>query len=168
MFLANTPWGFGVVRRQLCRSQERQYRLGLAECLQATFVEHQHVVHGAQQRRSVRDDDDDPSAGANPADRLDQSTLTFIIEVGIRLIEHHEKRIAIEGARQRDALALSAGQHQTAIADFGLVSPRQAQDQLVDAGFIRCGDRLCCVRLGCEPRNILRDRAAKQSDVLRA
>src|ERR1043165_8486996 len=54
--------------------------------------------------------------------------------MGMGLVEHDQDRLAIERARQRDALALAARQHQAAVADLGFVTLRQPQDQFMHPG----------------------------------
>ena len=44
------------------------------------------------------------------------------IEIRIRLVEHDQRWIAEEGARQRDPLLLSAGERRAAALEHGLVA----------------------------------------------
>ena len=55
-------------------------------------------------------------------ERRQQRELAFRVEVGVRLVEHHQPRIAVERARERDALALAAGEHRAGFADLGVVA----------------------------------------------
>ena len=75
-----------------------------------------------------------PPRVAHSLDRPGQRLLALVVEIGVRLVEHDEERIAVERAGQADALALAAGQAGTALADLRLVAVRQAQDHLVDVG----------------------------------
>ena len=51
-----------------------------------------------------------------------QRLVAFGVEIGIRLVEHDQERIAIERARERDALALPGRQRAAVFADLGVVA----------------------------------------------
>ena len=55
--------------------------------------------------------------------------LTLSIEVGVRLVKHHQERVAIERAGKADALALTGRQAGAVFAELRVVALRQAQDQ---------------------------------------
>ena len=69
--------------------------------------------------------DHDPAARAHAENGLGERLLAFGIEIGIGLVEHDQERLAVERARERDALPLSGGQRRAALADLGLVAVRQ-------------------------------------------
>ena len=96
--------------------------------------EHQDVVANGEHRRPVRDQHDDGAARLEVGDGLAQGQLALVVEIGVRLVEHDQERVAIERARQRDALALSARERFAAFADRGVIAVRQPEDQLVRAG----------------------------------
>ena len=60
--------------------------------------------------------------------------LAFVIERAGRLIEDQDARIADEGARDRDALALAAREPAAPLADDRVIALRQLEDELVGAG----------------------------------
>ena len=72
--------------------------------------------------RPMRDDHHDGAALARAADRAGQRLVAFGIEIGIRLVEHDQERIAVERARQRDALRLAGRQRGALLADLGVVA----------------------------------------------
>ena len=55
----------------------------------------------------MRDDNDNAAACTDAEDRSGQSLVALTVEIGIRFIENHKERIAVERPRERDALALS-------------------------------------------------------------
>ncbi len=92
------------------------------------------------------------------------------IEIRVRLVEHDQARIAVQRARQRDALTLAAGQHCAAVADLRVVAVRQLQDHFVRVREPRrANDPLRGLGAGrcAEARDVLADRAGEQLDVLR-
>ena len=76
------------------------------------LVEHQHLV-GQRQcvDRLVRDQDGDAVEGREVLGQLDpQRHRHGDVEPGERLVEQQQPRLGGEGARDRDALGLAAGQ----------------------------------------------------------
>ena len=61
-----------------------------------------------------------------------QRFVAFGIKIGIRLVEYDQKRIAIQRARQRNALGLTGGQRAGAIADRGFIAVGQIDDEVVE------------------------------------
>ena len=137
-----------------------------AEPLHRAVAQHQHLVDAAQQRRPVRDDDDGHAVGLQDLERAHQRLLAFVVEVGVRLVEHHQARLAVQRARERDALALAGRERLPGFADLGVVALRQAQDELVHVRALRGADHLGGVGLA-EARDVLGHRAAEELDVLR-
>ena len=120
--------------QNVCRRPER---------LDTSAAQDQHVVHRAEQHRTLRDDDDGDATLLGALQRFRQRLLAFGVEVGVRLIEHDERRIAEERAREGDALPLTARKWCTAALDHGLVAVGQLRDHLVHAGNHRGLDRSC-------------------------
>ena len=96
------------------------------EGLRAAVRHHQDQVDGGERARPVRDDDDDAAARAHAEDGAGQRLLALAVEIGVRLVEHDQERVAVERAGQRDALALAGRKRRAALADLGLVALRQA------------------------------------------
>ena len=61
------------------------------------------------------------------ADRQVQRVLPGGVEVRVRLVEHHEHRIAVERPRQPDALLLPARQPRAARRDRRVIALRQPE-----------------------------------------
>ena len=81
-----------------------------------------------------------------------------MIESICRFIENEDRSATIERARDPNALALPAGQPDTALADAGVISIRQARDEFVQPGIacrpldpdlIDISDRLTKRDVGC-------------------
>jgi hypothetical protein len=60
-----------------------------------------------------------------PFQRLLHQLLAFGVERRGRLVEQQDRRVAQDGAGDRDALALAARQHDAALADRRVVALRQ-------------------------------------------
>ena len=113
------------------------------------------------------DDDDDAAPGAHPVHRRGQRRLALVVEVGVGLVEHHQEGIAVERARQPDALALPARKRQAALADPRLVALGHLHDHLVHAGGRRRGHHRRRILGRGEARDRLGDGRIHQADVLR-
>ena len=59
----------------------------------------------------MRHHDDDAAALAHAEDCLRERLVAVGVEIGIGLVEHDQERVAVERARERDALALAGGEH---------------------------------------------------------
>ena len=108
---------------------------------------------------TVRSRISEPSAGA---DRL----LGFAVERGGRLVEQQHRRVLQERARNRDALALAAGELHAAVADDRRHALRQMLDEVAPR---RRRRRQHLLVGGARPAvaDILHDRAMEHRDVLR-
>ena len=84
-----------------------QHRFLRPERLHAAVLEHQQLIDRLDPDRPVRDHDHDGAALARRANRPRQRLVALGIEIGIRLVEHDQERIAIERPRQRHALRLT-------------------------------------------------------------
>ena len=85
---------------------------------------------------------------------------------GGRLVENQDRRVANDRARDRDALALTAGQRHAALADHRGVAVRHLDDELVRVGQFGGADRVFDLRVGLAVGDVLPDRAAEQQRVL--
>ena len=70
--------------------------------------------------------------------------------------------LAVQGTRERDALALAAREHAAALADLGVVALGQAQDHLVRVGALRGLDDRLGVDIA-QARDVLRHGPANSS-----
>ena len=80
------------------------------------------------------DDQQDGSPGPKPLDRLADELGARRVEIGGRLVQDHERRVAEEGARERDPLALAGRERPPAFADDGVVALRQRDDEVIRTG----------------------------------
>ena len=153
--------------RLLWTEQLRQNFVARAHGVDAAVDHGEHLVDAGERARPMRHHDHDAAARAHAQDRLRQRLVAVGIEIGIRLVQHDQERIAIERARQRDALALAGRKHGAGFADLGVVAFRQPHDHVVHAGGLRRRDHRLGRRVGLEARDVLRHRAGEQLDVLR-
>src|SRR5438445_1082345 len=99
----------------------------------AAGVEHQNqigVLHGGKALR----DDECRSPFAEPAHGLPDQPLGLRVHAGGGVVEDEDARVHQEGARDRQALALSAAQRNAAFADDGVVAVLQLGNELVGLG----------------------------------
>ena len=68
--------------------------------------------------------------------------FTGIVQVGVRLVQHHQARPAVERAGQADALLLASRQPYVELAQRRLVALRQAQHHIVHGSGTRSADHL--------------------------
>ena len=124
------------------------------------------MIDGFKRLRAMGDDDDDPAAATHVQDRLCQRLLALGVEIGGGLIEHDQERFAVEGTREPDTLPLPCRQRQPALADLRAVAVRKGEDEVVRAGGTRGlqDDGGGCLRV--ESRNVHRDAAVEQFNVL--
>ena len=94
----------------------------------------------AQKLGLVGDHDDCLLHHLHARERLGERGLALGVEIGVGLVQDEETGIAIERARESQALALAAGQHDAALAHLRLVPLGQAQDRLVHHGGLGGGD----------------------------
>ena len=97
--------------------------------------------------------------------RRQQRLLAHVIKVGVGLVEHHKARIAVQGARQADALALATREHNTAIADAGIITAGEGQNHFVYAGQFGGSDHFFGINL-IQPGDIFGYGATEQFDIL--
>ncbi len=68
--------------------------------LQTSFVEHQQFVGLGQRRRTVSNQNHAGALGFHVRDGAGQRGFADGVEVGVRFIQHHQARLAVQGARQ--------------------------------------------------------------------
>jgi hypothetical protein len=77
-------------------------------------------------------DNDERDAALLPVmNRGLERRLTRLVKVGVGLVQDDEPRVAVDGARQPDALPLTAGKPRPAFADLGLVPVGKALDHFM-------------------------------------
>ncbi|MCY1434219.1 hypothetical protein D9M71_502750 [compost metagenome] len=114
--------------------QVLQHPRGRAKGLHLTVLQHQQLVYRRQQAGFVGDQDQRALLRLDLFDRLQQGALAEVIEVGVGFIEHDQRRQAVQGPGQADALALATGEPRPAFAELGVIAVGQFQDQLVHTG----------------------------------
>src|SRR5512134_1254463 len=77
------------------------------ELLHRPAHQHHYLVHVGEQGQAVRDDHHRHVVGLELAHRFRKGLLAGGVQIGIGLIEHDERRVPVERAGERDALALS-------------------------------------------------------------
>src|SRR3954452_14496595 len=100
---------------------------------------HQHLVDRGERTGPMRDYDRNPTPCSHICNGLREGLLAFRIEVRVGLVQHHQERIAVEGASQRNALTLAARERHPALPNARLVALWQAHDQLVHARLLSRG-----------------------------
>ena len=92
---------------------------------QVAVVEHHDLVGQGDRREPVRDHE-----GRATRHRLGEGQLDALLGGGVHrgggVVEHQHPRVRQQRPRDRQPLALSAGQRQAALADLGLIALRQA------------------------------------------
>src|SRR5205085_12261146 len=87
----------------------------------APMIEHHQPIHARDGRETMRDGDHG-LAGDQRAEALLDRGLDLGVKRRSRLVEHQDRRILEDHARDRDALALPAGELDAALADLRLVA----------------------------------------------
>ena len=104
------------------RSGRLREQLAVAALLDdAAVVEHDQPVHLRDGGEPVRDGDHGLAGHQRVEARLDRG-FDFAVERRGRLVEHQDRRVLEDDARDGDALALAAGQLDAALADMGVVA----------------------------------------------
>ena len=128
-------------------------------------VEHQDAVGADHARQAMGDDQRGPAHHQAVERRLDER-LALRVHRRQRLVQHEDGRVAQERARDRDALALAAGQPDRALAHARGVALRQAADELVRVGRPRGRLQLGLRGVGLAEAEVLLDGAVEEVGVL--
>ena len=131
----------------------------------AALVEDEDAIGADHARQPVRQDEGRAS-GREAVDRLLDHRLVFGVDRGQCLVEDQDRRVAQQGAGDRQSLALAARQHDAALADHRPIPLRQQRDEFVRIGVARRGRDLLIVGAGLAEPQILFDRAVEQISVL--
>src|SRR5688572_8813276 len=137
----------------------------------APGVEHDEPVHTRDRRQPVRDRDHGLALHEIEQLLLDRE-LYFAIERRGRLVEHEDRRILEDYARERDALPLPARELDAALADVRRVTGAavpiaKPENELVRLRLARRGDDLVVGGVGFAVADIRCDRAVQQRRILR-
>ena len=112
-------------------------------------------------------DDDGGAPDHELLQRLLHQLLRFGIERAGRFIEQQQRRIAQDGARDSDALALAAGQPHALLAEEAVEAVGQLLDELARGGGLGGGEHLGISRLGAAVANIGPGIGAEDHRILR-
>ena len=157
--------GGGAARKPLQHLTE--HLLLRSERLHAAVFQHQELIDRLDADRPMRHHHHDGATFTRRANRTRQRLVALGVEVGIRLVEHDQERIAVQRPRQRDPLRLAGRQRRALLADLGVVALAHLDDHLMHAGLFRGGDDGVGRGLGIEAGDVLRDGAREQFDILR-
>lgn len=97
---------------------------------ETAFLHDEDLIGMTDRGEPMRDDDDRFSLHQPLKRFLDQIFVLRIAE-GRRLVQHNDRRIFDDGAGNRDALALAAGEMDPFRADHGVIAVRQFADEIV-------------------------------------
>ena len=131
----------------------------------APAFQHEDPV-GADDARQPVGEDQGRAAGHEPVERRLDDGLALRVDRREGLVEDQHRRIAQQGPRDRDALALAARQPDSPLPDDGLVSLREARDERMGVGLAGCRLELGQARLRSAHPKVLGDGAVEQIGVL--
>jgi hypothetical protein len=123
-----------------------------------TVVEDDDLVGTANRGEAVRDDEQRAFLG-NLIDRAAEGQLVRGIQMRGRLVEQKELRPDEQRARDRDALALAAGEHVAVLSDLRVQSVGKPRHQLGEVGQLHRS--LDLIRSG--PRSAVGDVVAQRA-----
>ena len=73
----------------------------------AAIAKDENLIEASKRAPPVRDHNYDPAAPAYRCNRSIDMAQAIGIEVGVRLVEHHEEGIAVQRTRKRQSLTLA-------------------------------------------------------------
>lgn len=82
----------------------------------------------------MRDDDCNTTARSNATNGVIKRSLTFTIQIGVRLIQNQQERVTMKCPYQCNSLALTTGQGFTMSHKFCVIAFRQRNDQIMNPG----------------------------------
>ena len=132
----------------------------------AAAIHDDDPVEAPQRRQPVRDRDDRAALHQIVQRGLDQ-LFGFGIQRAGRLIQQQDRRVLQQRPRDRQPLALTAGQHHAAVADHRIESLRQRLDEFAAARGFGGGQHLGLGRVRAAVAQVLPHAAMEQRDVLR-
>ena len=129
-------------------------------------IEHDDVV-GMHDGGEAMRDDEARALARHAFERVLDLALGMAVERRGRLVEHQDRRRLQDGAGDRHALLLAAGEFQAALADQRVVALRQRHDEVVDLGEPRRLAHLGLARIGFAVADVVFDRVVEQHGILR-
>src|SRR4029077_8273714 len=93
-----------------------------SKSLQLAVQQHEDVVHARQRAWPMGVHDDNAAARADAEDGARQGFVAFTVEIGVWLVQYHQKRTAEVGPGDPNPLALACREIGAAFAGTGLVS----------------------------------------------
>src|SRR5215475_9472025 len=106
------------------------------------------------------------ATAAELRDRLLYIALGLSVERGGCFIEQDDRRVLDQRPRDRDTLALAAGELEALLTDLRVVAIRKAHDEVVGVRGLRRRDDVGLARAGLAERNIVAHRGAEQECIL--
>ena len=155
--------GGGREQRPEQRAAGQQLGLG-ADVHHPTAVEHGDPVRQRQRRAPVRDQQRGAARGQVAQGRVDRG-LGRVVDRRRRVVEHQHPGVGEHRAGQGDALALSAGQREPALADQRVVALGQALDELRHLRRLRRGDDLLVRGVRAAVGDVGADRVGEEEGV---
>src|SRR5262245_8856340 len=161
----------GLLSDELClhqltvegrRSEKTFVRAALDD---APFVEDDDAVDSGDGGQPVRDDQRSRPIVERPQSEL-HDRLELLVERAGGLVENQDTGASEDRSRDRQSLTLAAGQLDAAIADWRVVSIREAIDELVGAGELGGRHDLAIGGATDAVRDVLADAAREQRWIL--
>ena len=131
----------------------------------ASLVDDHDPAREAQRRAPVRDHHG-RAVRHDLAQRRVDLLLGGCVHRRRRVVEHEDARVGEHRARDRDALALTAGQREPTLADDGVVSLGERGDERVRAGDTGSGDDLVVGGVWTPVRDVGTHRVGEQERIL--
>ena len=126
----------------------------------ATVIEHENFVGVDDGREAVCDD----QGGAVARDLFEFALDDFLgarIQCAGGLVEYENRRILEQSTCDRDSLFFASGKLQAAFADAGVVTLRQAHDEIVDMRRARRGEDFLARGIGLAVGDVVVDRVVE-------
>src|ERR1041385_1104644 len=136
----------------------------------AAMVEHDQTVHAGNGRQAVRDGDHGLARDQRAEALLDRG-LHLRVRSEERLVEHQDRRVFEDHARDRDALALPTRELHAALADLRVIATPalpvlKVEDELVRMRELCRGDELGVARGGATVTNVITDTTVQKGGIL--
>ena len=125
------------------------------------FSEHQKFVGLGQNARAVGDHQDTRALGLEAGQGFHERLFPSLIQIGVGLVQDHQFGVAVNGARQGHALALTARQDRALFTNAGLQSLRECVGHLAQSHLINHALHLLHVHLA-KARDVLGQGAVKE------